>query len=378
MNQPIAFKINISDQVLDDLQHRLKNTRWPDQVKNAGWDYGTNLNYLKEFCNYWHEDYNWRVQETQLNLLHHFLITIDDIDLHFIHEKGKGKRSVPLLLTHGFPDSFVRFLKLIPLLTAEDKDGFSFDVIIPSIPGYGFSDRAAEKGMSPIQVADLFAALMSSMGHSKFMAHGGDWGSSITEQLALNHADVLAGIHLTDIPYKRIFSVNPDELTPEEKQFIQRGKQWSMQEGAYAMIQATKPQTLAYGINDSPAGLAGWILELFRSWCDCDGNLENKFTKDELLTNISIYWFTQTVNSAFRLYYESMKAPDPDPSARVNTPTAGAIFPKDIVPSPQAFAKRFFNIKQWTEMPRGGHFAAMEEPHLLAADIRTFAKKLEQ
>jgi pimeloyl-ACP methyl ester carboxylesterase len=368
------FIIETSGQELEDLQYRLISTRWPDTIQGSEWSYGADLSYMRELCTYWAKEFNWQAQVEKLNKLQHFKTDIEGHGLHFIHEKGKGKQAVPLLLTHGFPDSFFRFYKLIPLLTAADAEGFSFDVIIPSIPGFGYSDKPAEPGMSAKKIADLFASLMKEIGIEKYFAHGGDWGSSITEQLGLHHAETLQGIHLTDIPYKRIFSVDPKELTGEEQQYVKAGQQWSQKEGAYAMIQSTRPQTLAYGVNDSPAGLAAWITDLFRAWCDCNGNIENKFTKDELLTNISIYWFTQTTHSSFRIYFESRRERSSDGNKKVEVPTAGAIFPKDLVPAPESIAGRFYNVKQWTKMPSGGHFAALEEPEMLAEDIRRFAK----
>jgi len=284
---------------------------------------------------------------------------------------------MPILLTHGYPDSFVRFLQIIPLLTAEGAGGLSFDVVVPSIPGYGFSDRPKEPGMNTERIAGLFARLMKALGYPKFIAHGGDWGSSITERLALNYPESLLGIHLTDVPFRHLFTMRPEEMSEAEKKYLEAGRQWQMTEGAYAMLQATRPQTLAYAMNDSPIGLAAWIIEKFHSWSDINGNLENCYTKDELLTNLTIYWVTQTAGSAFRIYYETMR--DLTKSGRtekIEIPTAVCIFPKDLVPAPKEFAERIFDLRQWTPMPAGGHFAAMEQPQLLASDIIQFAGKL--
>ena len=370
MIQP--FQININADILADLNKRLSTTRWTDEFENTQWEYGTNSAYLKKLLSYWQNEFDWKKQETYLNSFAHFKTTIQDVGIHFIHEKGRGTKNVPLFLTHGFPDSFVRFLKIIPLLTEPDENGFSFDLIIPSIPGYGFSDIPKQPGMNPKKVADLFAELMVQLGYDQYFAHGGDWGSSITEQLALNYPDNILGIHLTDLPFHHLFTVPETDLSEAEKKYLETGKQWQMTEGGYAMIQSTKPQTLGYGLNDSPAGLASWIIEKFYTWSDCNGNLENSFTKDELLTNLTIYWATQTINSAIRIYYETMKYPPENSSEKVKVPTAAAIFPKDLITAPKEFADRFFNIKQWTQMPKGGHFAAMEQPELLANDIRKF------
>ena len=375
------FKINLKQEILDDLRARLARTRWTDEIAGAGWDYGTNLSYLKELCSYWRNEFDWRRQEKYLNSFHHFRADVDGLGIHFIHERGRGKDPLPLLLIHGYPDSFFRFHKIIPMLTDPENNGGkaqdAFDVVVPSIPGYGFSDRPKEKGMNTQRIAELFAELMiDGLDYNRFGGHGGDWGSSITEQLALNHADSLIGIHLTDIPYHHLFQVPPKDLSGAEQKYLEAGKKWQMAEGAYAMIQATRPQTLASGLNDSPAGLAGWIIEKFRLWSDSGGDVESRFTRDELLTNLTIYWATETINSSFRIYYETMRNPPSNAAKRVAVPTGAAIAPKDLVPAPRAFAERFFNLQHWTELPRGGHFAALEEPELLVEDIRAFFRPL--
>ena len=378
MKQP--YTIHVDSFVLDDLCHRLARTRWTNDISNDNWETGTNLKYLKELCDYWSHGFNWKKNEAFLNSFSHFTTTIDGMGIHFIHEKGKGEKRIPLLLIHGFPDSFVRFLKLIPLLTAPDENGFSFDLIIPSIPGYGFSEIPTEPGMDLVRIASLFAKLVTEeLGYSNFIVHGGDWGSGIAEQIAVNHPEYLLGVHLLDIPWYHLFSITPENMTDAEKKYMQAGQQWSQKEAAYAMIQSTKPQTLGYALNDSPAGLASWIIEKFYLWSDCKGNLENCYTKDELLTNLTIYWATQTINSAIRLYYEvavaMQQAAKEKEIRRVEIPTAAAIFPLDLIAAPREFAERIFNIQQWTEMPEGGHFAAMEQPVLLADDIRKFGKR---
>ncbi len=268
--------------------------------------------------------------------------------------------------------------KLIPRLTnpaafgADPAD--SFDVVVPSIPGYGFSDRPSSKGFWHKRVASMFAALMDGLGYTKYGAHGGDWGSSITEQIAFHYSGSLLGIHLTDVPFWHMLRP-PSGLTRSEEKYLEEGKAWQMEEGAYALLQATKPQTLAFAINDSPAGLAAWIIEKFRTWSDCHGDVESKFTKDELLNQVMIYWVSQTSGSSARLYYEAKNNWPMFTPSRVKTPTAFAMFPKDIVPAPREFAERLFNVEQWDSMPRGGHFAALEEPDLLADSIRKFYRQ---
>jgi pimeloyl-ACP methyl ester carboxylesterase len=279
-------------------------------------------------------------------------------------------------------------LKLIPLLT-EDIGRFSFDVVVPSIPGYGFTEIPKEKGMNPRKIADIFAELMTSeLGYPKFVVHGGDWGSSITEQIALYHSDLLYGIHLTDVPFAHGLMPLKDPSKAEEE-FLKKMQRWMQEEGAYASIQSTKPQSLGYALNDSPAGLAAWIVEKFYDWSDNKGNLENSFTKEELITNLSIYWITETINSSFRLYYETLQSilqamynplvklnPFDKTGKKTEVPTAFALFPKDISTPPREYADRFFNVQRWTKMARGGHFAAMEEPELLAEDIKRFVEGL--
>jgi pimeloyl-ACP methyl ester carboxylesterase len=380
------YKISIDQSVLDDLKKRIAATRWTDEVKNSKWKYGTNEEYLRQLCDYWQHDFDWKKQENYLNSFPQYKATIEGTGIHFIHQKGKGKKRVPLILTHGYPDTFARFLKVIPLLTKADENGFSFDVVVPSIPGYGFSDIPTEKGMDTKQVSHLFAKLMTEdLGYERFMAHGGDTGSGVTEDMALYNEESLIGIHLTDVPWQHGLK-QPGDASKAEKKFFETISRWQQTEGAYAYIQSTKPQTLAYGLNDSPVGLAAWIIEKFYSWSD---DMEKAFTKDELLTNITIFWVTQTINSAFHLYYESMKSlmnamynplnkinPFDKTGKRSEVPAALAFFPKDIPNPPKDFAERFFNVQRWTEMPKGGHFAAMEQPELLANDIREFATSL--
>jgi pimeloyl-ACP methyl ester carboxylesterase len=383
MVQPYTIKIESS--VIDDLRRRLANTRWVNEIDNEKWETGTNVKYLKELCSYWSKEYDWSKNETYLNSFSHFKAKVDGYEIHFIHEKGKGENRVPILLIHGYPDSFMRFLKIIPLLTTADEDGLSFDLIIPSLPGYGFSEIPRGPGMNQQRIAMLFAKLMTEeLGYSKFIVHGGDWGSGTAEQMALNSPQYLEGIHLTDIPWYHLFSIPPGNMTEEEKKYLQAGQQWSQKEGAYAMIQSTKPQTIALGLNDSPAGLAGWLIDKFYSWSDCGGKLENIFSKDELLTNCTIYWATQTITSALRLYYEAavalqqmQKSKENKEIKKIEIPTGVAMFEKDMISAPRVFAERIFNVKQWNEMPKGGHFTAMEQPDLFANDVRKFAKSLQ-
>jgi pimeloyl-ACP methyl ester carboxylesterase len=378
------FHVDIPQATLDDVHERLGHTRWPDEIENAGWDYGTNLEYLKELANYWQHTFDWRKQEALLNQFSHFRAEVDGLGIHFIHERGKGPNPTPIILTHGWPSSFFEMLKIIPLLTDPESHGGkaedAFDVIVPSLPGYGFSDRPTQRGMTVSRIADIWADLMTKeLGYSRFLAQGGDWGSRVTQQLALQHPDVLLGFYLDNIPY--MHSLRVDNPSQDEKTYLAAvgpSGPWQLQERGYRAIQETKPQTLGYGLNDSPVGLAGWMVEKFRRWSDCNGDVEKRFTKDELLTMIMLYWATETINSANRLYYEEThNATPPNSTGKISVPAAIARFPQDILPAPREWAERWFNVQQWTAMPRGGHFPALEEPELLADDIRTFLHTLK-
>ena len=374
-----TFRIQIQQATLDDLQERLAHARWPDEVVDSEWDYGTNLSYMKELVDYWQSHFDWRTQEEEINRFSHFRTDIDDLGIHFIHERGRGPNPIPIIITHGWPSSFYQMLKIIPLLTDPESHGGdpsdSFDVVVPSMPGYGFSDRPSKRGMTVPRIAELWARLMKEgLGYHLFAAHGGDIGGGVTTRLGLNYPDSVMGIHLTDVraPY---LGEGARELSEAERKFLAEEEKWEKEEGAYGDIQATKPQTLAYGLNDSPSGLAAWIVEKFRAWSDCGGDVERRFTKDELLTNLTIYWATETINSSVRLYYEHRHNPSPlKLEERIKVPTAVALFPKDISLPPREWAERTYNVQRWTEMPRGGHFAAMEEPELLVEDIRAFCR----
>ncbi len=371
-----TFTISVSPFVIEDLRERIGRARWPDEITDSGWTYGTNKAYLHDLCTHWSHGFDWKEQEDKINTFQHFQADIDGLNLHFIHEKGKGENPIPLLLIHGYPDSFVRFLHLIPLLTEGGPDGRSFDVIVPSIPGFGFSDRPVMGGFNSQRIADLFARLMEELGYEKYIIHGGDWGSSIAEQFAINYPQRLMGLHLTDVPYSHIFSIKAEDLTDAEKRWLEAGKVWSQREGAYAHIQGTKPQTLAFGLNDSPIGLAAWIIEKFYAWTDHKGDLDKIYTRDQLLTNLTVYWVTQTIGSAFRLYYENMTNPPAAATQKIDIPTALCVSAHDILPPPREFVERIFNVKQWTQLRSGGHFAAMEQPEVLAEDLFLFASVL--
>lgn len=375
------FHIKVSDEVLEDLKYRLDHVRWPDQLEGSAWERGTEINYLKSLISYWREEFDWRKQESELNSFDQFRCNIDGIDIHFIHERGKGPNPIPIILTHGWPDSYIRYQKIIPLLTDPARYGGnpedSFDVIVPSLPGFGFSSKPKHSGVNNSYVSELWAKLMTEkLGYSKFVAHGGDVGSGITRYLALNHPELLMGIHLTDIGIIKdlMTSDNKADLSEEELQYQKNASGWISNEGGYMSIQSTKPQTLAYGLSDSPVGFASWIIEKFRGWSDCNGDLSQRFTKDELLTNIMIYWVTNTIGSSANTYYENTHSL---PSmGHIDVPTGLALFPADILLPPKEWTKRNLNITRLTTMISGGHFTAMEEPELLAEEIRAFFRTL--
>lgn len=374
------FHINVAQSVLDDLKERLADTRWSDEVEGADWDYGTKLNYLKELADYWLHEFDWRKQEAMLNQFPQYKATVDGLNIHFIYQKGKGPNPIPLVLTHGWPDSFFRMYKIIPMLTDPARFGKdpadSFDVIVPSFPGFGFSDKPTKPGLNLGRTAELWHALMTNvLGYPRYAAAGGDGGAAVSELLGQKYPDSLIGVHLTDMGFQARMNADPKTFSKAEQKYMEQMEQMGMQEGAYAMVQGTKPQSLAYGLNDSPVGLAAWIVEKFRSWSDCDGDVEKSFTKDELLTNIMIYWVTDSIGSAMRGYYEETKTSSYKPGGRVNVPVGMAVFPKDN-PPPREFAERGLSIHRWTEMLHGGHFAALEEPEALANELREFFRPL--
>jgi pimeloyl-ACP methyl ester carboxylesterase len=370
MIQP--FVANIPQPILDDLKLRIRSTRWPDEISDSGWTYGANLSYMKELTDYWSNTFDWRKIEEEINSFPNFIAEIDGYKIHFLHIKGKGKKSIPLIITHGWPGSFVEMMKLIPLLT--DDESLSFDLVIPSVIGFGFSDKPTKPGCNSEFVAELWFKLMNNLGYEKFGAQGGDIGSGISTWLAINYPENVIGLHLNYIAgsYKPFMQQN-EQLSGDVHEFQKYASEWSVKEGAYAHQQSSKPITLSYGLNDSPVGLCAWIIEKFNGWSDNKGNIENAFSKDELLANVTLYWVTQTIHSSIRIYNENSKHPlQFGQNDFVKIPVAFAKFPKELPTPPRAYIEKGFNIQRWTEMPNGGHFAAMEQPELLAKDIRVF------
>jgi microsomal epoxide hydrolase len=381
MRTPRPFTIHVPDEALDDLRVRLERIRWPDENPGDGWQYGSDLAYMKTLAAYWREKYNWRQHEARLNRLPQFVASVDGIDLHFIHEPGVGPNPLPLLLSHGWPGSIVEFERLIPLLTDPGRYGGdpldAFTVVAPSLPGYTFSFQPGQPRLNIAAIASVFAKLMAEvLGYQRFAAQGGDWGAYISAQLGAAHVDRVLGIHVTLLSGPR--GEPPAPQTDEERAFVAELQHWRREEQGYGMIQGTKPQTLAYALTDSPLGLAAWIVEKFRTWSDCGGDVEQRFSKDVLLTNVMLYWVTGAINSSFWPYWALRHEPWPlSEKNPVRAPTAYASFPKEILHPQRAWVEPIYpNLRRWTMMPAGGHFAALEEPEALAADIRAFFREL--
>jgi microsomal epoxide hydrolase len=379
---PAPFRIDVADDALDDLRDRLARTRWPDEPPGEAWRYGTSLAYMKELVAYWRDGYAWRAQEAALNERRQFTVPVGGIDVHFIHEPGVGRDPMPLLISHGWPGSIVEFQRLIPMLTDPARFGAdpadAFTVVAPSLPGYAFSFRPHQPRLGIVQIADVFATLMTDvLGYRRWGAQGGDWGAFITSRLGFAYPQRLAGIHVTLLAVRR--DLAPEmRATDEELAFHEELKHWLREETGYQWIQGTKPQTLAYGLSDSPVGLAAWIVEKFRTWSDCGGDVERRFSKDVLLTNVMLYWLTGAIGSSFWPYYDRFHTPWPIPDGQsITVPTGYAEFPCEILHPPRSLAQRVYgDIRRWTRMPAGGHFAALEEPEALASEIRAFFRPL--
>jgi pimeloyl-ACP methyl ester carboxylesterase len=370
------FKCHISPSAIDDLKTRLRLTRWTDEILNSEWKYGAKLSYIKELTAYWLNEFDWRGTEDEINSYPNYIAEIDGIKIHFLHIRSKKKNPVPLIITHGWPGSFLEMLKLTSIFTSDPE--LSFDIIIPSIPGFGFSQKINSPGCNLWFIADLWSKLMKELGYEKFLVQGGDFGAAIGTAFALKHPEDVLGLHLNYIPGSYFpYLAKTEKLTEEEILFQKKAEHWHAAEGAYSHQQRTKPLTLAYALNDSPVGLCAWIVEKFYDWSDCNGNIESVFTKDELLSNVSLYWYTETIHSSIRLYHENSQVLlHFSKNDFIHTPVGIARFHKEEPFPPRKFIERGYNIQHWTDIPKGGHFAAMEQPVVLANDIIQFAKTL--
>ena len=374
-----AFKVKISDQEIDSIYNKIKKYPWHEMPDDGGWEYGTNLDYLKELSNYWVNNFDWRKSEAQLNRFSNFKSKVDDIDIHFVHEKGSGSNPTPLLLMHGWPGSVIEFLHIIERLAHPEKFGGNiddaFDVVVPSLPGFGFSGRPS-RPMGPRKIANTLNKLMTeNLGYKNYLAQGGDWGATIANWIGYDHSKSCKAIHINCLTMR-----HPDgPQTKEEEEWQQRFNTDQIMQDGYRTQQATKPQTLSYGMMDSPVGIAAWIIEKMYSWSDLkDNNIESVYSKDTLLANIMVYVVTKTFNTATWIYYGRREEGGrffPKDFKKMEIPTAAAIFPAEMSEwPPKSYVDRMFNITQWTEMPRGGHFAALEEPELLVIDLVKFSR----
>jgi len=375
------FKVNISDQIIKDIYDKVKKYPWHEMPNDGGWEYGTNLDYMKKISKYWISKFDWRKQEAKINKYSNFITKVDDIDIHFIQEKGSGSNPMPLLIAHGWPGSIVEFLDIIEKLAHPERFGGkkedAFDVIAPSLPGYGFSGRPS-RPMGPRKMADIFNKLMTkNLGYNNYLSQGGDWGATISNWLGYDHSKTCSAIHINCLTMRHPDGPQTKEEKDWETKFV---KDQIMQDG-YRTQQATKPQTLSYGMMDSPVGVAAWIIEKFYFWSDIKNNdIENVYSKDTLLTNIMVYIVTKTFNTASWIYYGRREEGGrffPKDFRRIEVPTAAALFPAEMSAwPPRSYVDRMFNIKRWTNMSKGGHFAALEQPDLLVDDIRAFAQTL--
>jgi microsomal epoxide hydrolase len=368
---PKAFRLEVPEAAVADLKERLGRTRWPDEPPLEPWSSGTSLAYLQGLTAYWRERFDWRAAEARLNAFPQFTVSLNGVDVHFIHAPGRRPDALPLLLSHGWPGSVFEFLKLIPLLQED------FSVVAPSLPGYGLSFRPGQKRFGTEDIAETFAELMTGvLGYRRFGCQGGDWGASISSVLGYRYPERVRGIHLNLLVVRR--DPKFPAQTADEKKYQAQLVHFLQEETGYQAIQGTKPQTLAYGLSDSPAGLAAWIVEKFRSWSDCGGSPENAITRDEMLANISLYWFTGAIGASFWPYYARLHSGWPIPPGRtIDVPTGYAEFPKEILTPPRSLAeKTYTDIRRWSAMPSGGHFAALEQPEALAQEVKAFFRSL--
>jgi epoxide hydrolase len=377
--EPIeSFRIQVEESVLDDLRDRLAATRFPDEIDGTGWEYGIPVGYLRELVDYWRDEYDWRAHEAALNELPQFCTRIDGQAIHFVNARSPHAGALPLLLMHGWPGSIVEFADVIPRLTRPEQYGGhaddAFHVVAPSLPGYGLSEPPRTRGWDVRRVAHAFIELMARLGDARYGAQGGDWGAQIATRIGALDPVHCAAIHL-NMPLATAPADAPP-LTDDDQADLAAIRHFRREESGYALEQGTKPQTIGAALADSPAGLLAWILEKFRTWSDCDGDPERAFTRDQLLTNVTLYWVTRTIASSVRLYRETRVSADvPD---YVGVPTGVARYPKEVLRFPRAWVERRYNVTHWAVMPRGGHFAAMEQPALFVDDLRNFFRTVNE
>jgi pimeloyl-ACP methyl ester carboxylesterase len=377
------FTIRIPDEDVQDLARRLEATRWPSPMDDADWTNGAAVSFIQRLSDHWLHHFDWRAQEARLNQLPHHMMTVDGEDIHFVYQRGKGPAPFPLIMTHGWPGSFIEMERILPLLTDPASHGGdpadAFDVIVPSLPGYGFSPAPKRQDTGSRRVAHLWLELMQGLGYETFGAQGGDIGAGVSAWLARLYPDQVAGIHLNYIPgsYRPGMDEASAPISITEQAYLDEAAAWSAKEGAYAALHGTKPQTLAFSLSDSPVGLAAWIVEKFRSWSDCGGDVESVFSMDALLTDISLYWFSGSVNASLHMYKSNRHDPLTfEPGERVIPALGMAHFPRELPTPPRSWVERVFDVQRWSTLEKGGHFAAMEQPEVLAEEIRAFFRAL--
>lgn len=375
------FQISIPDSAIRDLRARLEAVRWPTSIDPDNWEDGASLSFMKRLADHWLHRFDWRSQEARLNRLPNQIMTVDGQNIHFVHQRGNGPSPMPLVITHGWPGSFAEMEEIIPLLADPGAHGGdpvdAFHVVVPSLPGYGFSPAPSGTGVSSREIAVLWRGLMAGLGYNRFGVQGGDIGAGVSIWFARLFSDSVAGIHLNYVPgsYRPQLNETTPPVTADEQAHLELVSSWSAAEGAYAAVQGTKPQTLAFSLTDSPIGLAAWIAEKFRSWSDCGGDLEKVISMDVLLTDILLYWFSDSLTASLRLYKENRLQPLVFvPGERIMPPLGMALFPRELPIPPRSWVERVFDVRRWTPMPVGGHFAALEQPRLLAEEIRAFFK----
>jgi pimeloyl-ACP methyl ester carboxylesterase len=366
------FTISVTDEAIDDLHRRLRQTRWPDTVPGSKWTYGLDLDWMQSIADYWLNQYDWRAQQCALNQYPHYIAEIDGFRIHYLHFRSQHPSAVPLVITHGWPGSFLELLKVAPMLAGSASD--PFHVIVPSLPGYGFSERPSSLGMNTFRTAELWVKLMRELGYGRFVAQGGDIGANVSSVMAWKHPESVLALHLNYIPGSyRPWIDDAAPLRPEEIAFQHDAQKWYDEKGGYWHVQATQPQTLGFALNDSPIGVAAWLIDKYRDWADCDGVVERRFSRDELLTHVSLYWFTETIASSCRMYLESRRAPLVfRQDERIGVSCGVLHLAKEEPMPPRAWVERAYNVVRWTEKPTGGHFAAWEEPEVFATDVREF------
>lgn len=377
---PVApFRVQVPEEVLADLRARLERARLPNQVEGVGWEHGTELGYLRELVAHWRDGYDWRAEESRLNAIEQVVTEVDGQRIHLLHHRSPHPGALPIVLTHGWPGSVVEFLDVLGPLADPPDPADAFHVIVPSLPGYGFSGPTTAPGWHARRIARAFGEMVDALGYPRFGVQGGDWGSIVSQNMADLFPERVVGLHLNFVSLPPPKDLDPAELDDEAKAILEARRAWQAHETGYSTLQGTRPQTVGYALEDSPVGLLAYIVEKLRGWSDCGGDPETVFSRDRMLTNVMLYWVTATATSAARLYYEQRHAgAEAVPQQKVTVPTGVAVFPKEMGKTPRAWVERRYHVTHWSVMPRGGHFAAWEQPELFVEDVRAFFRPLRE